>query len=150
MVRSRRPECGLRSWIDTYIPRDAEHEIFVPLRSRSEASPFSDRRRSRRRRPDRRICVTTAPRGRHTVKTAFFHRLSLEALACWTTLFNISARQKKGFCERNDSSCGDPTHGGFKIAVLDQCSVIQLPAEIHITLNWRFRKIRLDNSRWIA
>src|SRR5438477_3218290 len=87
---------------------------FLSLRSRFEASPFSDRRRSDRRRPDRRICVTTAPRGRHTVKTAFFHRLSLEALVCWTTLFNISARQKKGFCERNDSSRGGSAPAGSK------------------------------------
>ena len=35
-------------------------------------------------------------------------------------------------------------HGGFKIAVLDQCSVIQLPAETHTEPNRSFPKIRLD------
>ena len=57
---------------------------------------------------------------------------------------NLLSQQKKGFCERDDSSCGDLT-GGLKIAVLDQCSVVELPAEIHTELNRRFPKIRVDS-----
>ena len=31
--------------------------------------------------------------------------------------------------------------GGFKIAVLDRCSVVESPAEIHTELNRRFAKM---------
>jgi hypothetical protein len=39
------------------------------------------------------------------------------------------------------------TAGGFKIAVLDQYSIVRSPAEIHTELNRRFPKIRLDTVR---
>jgi YVTN family beta-propeller protein len=60
---------------------------------------------------------------------------------------NISAQQKKGFCERNDSSCGGPTAGGFKIAVLDRCSVVSAPplkshrhkSEAFLKFGWTIR-----------
>src|SRR5882762_4991282 len=56
------------------------------------------------------------------------------------TAEEVILRARRQFVRRS-------TAGGFKIAVLDQCLVVQSPAEIHTELNRRFPKIRLDIVR---
>jgi hypothetical protein len=79
----------LRSWIDTYIPRDAEREIFVPCEAVLKQAHFLTAEEAvgvgrigellwRRSRED---AIRLRP--------VFCHRVALEALACSTTFFSL-------------------------------------------------------------
>ena len=67
-------------------------------------------------------------------------RLKSRSVEHFGSAEEVILRARRQFVRRS-------TAGGFKIAVLDHCSVVQSPAEIHTELNQRFPKIRLDIVR---